>query len=210
MKTVLDTIDPREALTILGPSKAKIRGGDASAKTSANWPEPMLRARADVLAKSKVDSGGLRPAWLRYSGNFYRNVGDALGDAAGHGRLLLLSGGYGILRADEPISCYDRKLRLGDWPPGVLEDTVIEEARRIGATNVVTFVSASADYAKLVRRIPWGSTEIGGVLVTIDFHGGGAQVEVPRRLAQAFGAWWRRSPSDYPPGMVAEVLGRRR
>ncbi|RSM59153.1 hypothetical protein DMH03_25095 [Amycolatopsis sp. WAC 01376] len=203
---VLDAIDPREALTVLGPSKAKNRGGDLP-ESSTVWPEAMLRARADVLARSKVDDGGLRPAWLRYNGNFYRNVGGALGEAAASGRTLILSGGYGLLRADEPISYYDRKLKLGDWPPGVLEDAVLGEARRIGAAKVVTFVSASADYAKLIRRIPWGPTEIGGVLVTVDFHGGGAQVEVPRRLAQAFGAWWRRSPSDYPAGMVVESLG---
>ncbi|WET82654.1 hypothetical protein P3102_16315 [Amycolatopsis sp. QT-25] len=43
--------------------------------------------------------------------------------------------------------------------------------------------------------------------MTIDFHGGGAQVEVPRRLAQAFGAWWRRSPPGRPAGMVVEELG---
>ncbi|RSN07033.1 hypothetical protein DMC63_36035 [Streptomyces sp. WAC 05977] len=205
--TVLTAIEPSESLIVLGPSKAKNRGGDAPAGSDALWPEPMLRARTEVLTRSKVDGGGLRPAWLRYTGNFYRNVGGALGEAAASGRLLILSGGYGILRADEPISSYDRKLKLGDWPPGVLEDAVLGEARRIGAANVVTFVSASADYAKLARRIPWHTTEIGGVLVTIDFHGGGAQVEVPRRLAQAFGAWWRRSPSDYPPGMVTEVLG---
>ncbi|MFD5244887.1 hypothetical protein ACFWIW_10110 [Amycolatopsis sp. NPDC058340] len=203
METVLDTIDPREALAIIGPSKAKHRGG-GTAGSGAAWPEPMLRARADVLARSKVDDGGLLPAWRRYSGNFYRNVGGALGEAAASGRLLILSGGYGILRADEPISCYDRKLRLGDWPPGVLEDAVLGEARRIGATKAVTFVSASADYAKLARRIPW---DIEALLVTIEFHGGGAQVEVPRRLAQAFSAWWRRSPSDYPAGMVVEELG---
>ncbi|GAB3741774.1 hypothetical protein GCM10027598_72840 [Amycolatopsis oliviviridis] len=206
MKTVLDAMNPREALTILGCSKGKNRGGDASGEINAAWPEPMLRARAEVLARSKVDNGGLRPAWLRYSGNFYRNVGSELGEAVRNGRTLILSGGYGILRADEPISYYDRKLKLSDWPSGVLEDAVLGEARRVGATKVVTFVSASADYAKLVRRIPWSSADIEGVLVTIDFHGGGAQVQVPRRLAQAFGAWWRRSPSDYPPGMVTEVL----
>lgn len=200
---VLDAIDPREALTVLGPSKAKNRGGHAG-ETGTDWPEPMLRARAEILARSKVESGGSRPAWQRYSGNFYRNVGGALGEAAEHGRTLILSGGYGILRADEPISYYDRKLRLSDWPPGVLEDAVLAEARRIGATKAVTFVSASADYAKLARRIPW---DIEALLVTIEFHGGGAQVEVPRRLARAFSAWWRRSPSDYPAGMVVEELG---
>nr|WP_246480987.1 YaaA family protein [Amycolatopsis umgeniensis] len=193
-------------MTILGCSKGKTRGG-TTPENGTVWPEPMLRARADVLAKSKVEDGGLRPAWLRYSGHFYRNVDGALGEAVEHGRTLILSGGYGILRADEPIPYYDRKLRLSDWPTGVLEDAVIGEARRIGAAKVVTFVSASADYAKLIRRIPWGETEIGAVLVTIDFHDGGAQIEVPRRLARAFGAWWRGSPSDYPAGMVVEKLG---
>lgn len=202
---VLDAIDPREALTVLGPSKGKNRGGQAT-ETGMAWPGAMLRARTDVLARSKVDDGGLRPAWLRYNGNFYRNVGTALGEAAANGRALILSGGYGILRADEPIAYYDRKLRIGDWPSGMLERAIIDEARRVGATKVVTFVSASADYAKLFRRVPWGGTELGAVLVTIDFHGGGAQVEVPKRLAQAFSAWWHRTPSDYPAGMVAEVL----
>ncbi|MEU3622416.1 hypothetical protein BS329_31165 [Amycolatopsis coloradensis] len=202
---VLNAIDPREALTVLGPSKGKNRGGQAT-ETGTAWSETMLRARAGVLAKSKVDDGGLRPAWRRYNGNFYRNVGGALGEAAANGRALILSGGYGILRADEPIAYYDRKLRLGDWPSGVLEHAILDETRRVGATKVVTFVSASADYAKLVRRIPWDGAEIDAVLVTIDFHGGGAQVEVPKRLAQAFSAWWNRSPSDYPAGMVAEVL----
>ncbi len=202
---VLDAIDPREALTVLGPSKGKNRGGQAI-ETETAWSEAMLRARADVLARSKVDDGGLRPAWLRYNGNFYRNVGSALGEAAANGRALILSGGYGILRADEPISYYDRKLRIGDWPSGMLEHTIIDEARRVSAQKVVTFVSASADYAKLVRRVPWSGTGLGAVLVTIDFHGGGAQVEVPKRLAKAFSAWWRGSPSDYPASMVAEVL----
>ncbi|WP_181776897.1 YaaA family protein [Amycolatopsis pittospori] len=207
METALNTIDPREALTILGCSKGKARGGDSPAEAGAVWPEALLRARTDVLARSKVDGGGLRPAWRRYNGHFYRNVGGALGEAVENGRTLILSGGYGILRADEPIAYYDRKLRLSDWPPGVLEHAIIDQARRLDAAQVVTFVSASADYAKLIRRVPWGETEISAVLVTIDFHDGGAQIEVPRRLAQAFGAWWHGSPSDYPAGMVTEVLG---
>ncbi|WP_410657153.1 hypothetical protein [Amycolatopsis sp. lyj-112] len=148
MKSVLNAIDPHEALSIVGCSKGKARGGDTPAgEAGTRWPEPMLHARADVLAKSKVDDHGLRPAWLRYNGHFYRNVGSAIGEAAAHGRTLILSGGYGILRADEPIAYYDRKLRLSDWPSGVLEHAIIDEAHRIGATKVVGFVSASADYA---------------------------------------------------------------
>ena len=30
--------------------------------------------------------------------------------------------------------------------------------------------------------------------------------EVPRRLAQAFSAWWYRTPADYPAEMIAEPL----
>jgi len=205
--TVLDAINRRDALLIIGCSKAKTTGGQALAlEAKAVWPEPMLRARADVLARSKVEDRYQLPAWRRYSGHFYRNVGDALSEAIGNGRTLILSGGYGVVRGDEPIAYYDRKLKLRDWPPGLLERTLVDETRRVGATKVLGFVSASGDYAKLLRRAPWGAAGIDATLVTIDWHAGGAQIEVPRRLAQAFSAWWYRTPADYPAEMIAERL----
>jgi hypothetical protein len=85
--TVLDAIDRRDALLIIGCSKAKTRGGQALAPEAETvWPGPMLRARADVLARSKVEDRYRLPAWRRYSGHFYRNVGDALRAAIGNGR----------------------------------------------------------------------------------------------------------------------------
>jgi hypothetical protein len=165
----LDAIDRRDALLIIGCSKARTRGGQALAPEAETvWPGPMLRARADVLARSKVEDRYQLPAWRRYSGHFYRNVGDALRAAIGNGRTLILSGGYGVVRGDEPNAYYDRKLKLRDWPPGLLEQTLVDETRRVGATKVIGFVSASGDYAKLLRKTPWGAAGIDATLVTID------------------------------------------
>ncbi|MEV0073587.1 MULTISPECIES: hypothetical protein [unclassified Amycolatopsis] len=203
MRLVEDLVDEPGTLLIIGPSKAKVTGGSPSPAARADWPEELLRAREELLPRSAVDDRTRLPAWQRYNGHFYRHVGDALPDAAASGRLLILSGGYGVARADEPIAFYDRKLRLRDWPPGTLEAAIQYEVHRLGARRVLGFGSASADYAKLLRRVPW---EVEATLVTVDFHGGGAQVEVPKRLAHAFAAAWRREPGRRPPGVVAVPL----
>ncbi|MEW2504519.1 hypothetical protein AB0878_29045 [Amycolatopsis sp. NPDC047767] len=203
MRLVEGLVDEPGTLLIIGPSKAKVVGGSSRPVGRADWPEGLLRGREELLPRSAVDERAWLPAWQRYSGHFYRNVGDALPDAAASGRLLILSGGYGVARAEEPIAYYDRKLRLRDWPPGTLEDAIRYEVDRLGARRVLGFVSSSADYAKLLRRVPW---EVEATLVTIDFHGGGAQVEVPKRLAHAFAAAWRREPERMPPGVVAVPL----
>ncbi|QRP43966.1 hypothetical protein [Amycolatopsis sp. FDAARGOS 1241] len=203
MRLAEDLVDEPGTLLIIGPSKAKVTGGSPRTAARADWPEDLLRARADLLPRSVVDDRTQLPAWQRYRGHFYRHVGDALPDAAASGRLLILSGGYGVARADEPIACYDRKLRLRDWPPGTLEAAIQYEVQRLGTRRVLGFVSKSADYAKLLRRVRW---DVDATLVTIDFHGGGAQAEVPKRLAHAFAAVWLREPERMPPGVVTEPL----
>ena len=45
---------------------------------------------------------------------------------------MIISGGYGIARADEPIGWYDKILQLADWPAGLLESALISEVRRSG------------------------------------------------------------------------------
>ncbi|HWD04904.1 MAG TPA: hypothetical protein VG674_20885 [Amycolatopsis sp.] len=200
---VEELADRPGTVLIIGPSKAKAAGGGPRTPGRADWPGELLRARARQLARSGVDESAELPAWQRYRGHFYRNVGDALPDAAASGRLLILSGGYGVVRAEEPICRYDRKLHLRDWPPGVLEAALLYEVRRLKARRVLGFGSASADYTALLRRVPW---EVPATLVTIDFHQGGAQAEVPKRLATAFAAVWRRDRAGLPPGVVTERL----
>jgi hypothetical protein len=71
---------------------------------------------------------------------------------------------------------------------------------------VVAFASATTGYAKLLRRTPWREAEISARLVTITGVTGGAMVEVPRRLGQAFSAFWNQQHDSYPPGTTVEDL----
>jgi hypothetical protein len=97
-------------------------------------------------------------------------------------------------------------LRLADWPPGVLESALLREAHRVGAETVVAFASATTGYAQLLRRTPWRDGGITALLVTITGVTGGAMTEVPRRLAQAFSAFWNQQRDGYPPGTIVNRL----
>jgi hypothetical protein len=70
---------------------------------------------------------------------------------------------------------------------------------------VVAFAAATTEYTKLLRRTCWQQAGIDARLVTITGITSGALSEVPRRLGQAFSAFWNRQ-HDYPPGTIVEVL----
>jgi hypothetical protein len=187
-------------------SAAKARGGQpALAAGEVPWPERLRAARSRVLAGAVADLSQVMPAWCRYTGTFYQYARPALAQAVSAGHVVIISGAYGIARAGEPIGWYDKVLRLADWPDGVLESALISEAHRIGADRVVAFTSATTGYAQLMRRTPWREAGITARLVTITGVTGGAMVEVPRRLAQAFSAFWNRQDS-YPPGTIVDRL----
>jgi len=86
----------------------------------------------------------------------------------------IISGGYGIVRASEPIGWYDKVLRLADWPAGVLESALISEAHRVRAETVVAFASATTGYAHVLRRTHWRDGGITARLATITGVTGGA------------------------------------
>jgi len=159
-----------------------------------------------VLATSKADTTHVLPAWRRYTGAFYQYARPALADAVARGQVVIISGGYGIARGDEPIGWYDKVLQLADWPAGLLESALVTEAQRCGAATVVAFAPVSTDYAKLLRRTRWLQAGIDARLVTITSVTGGAMGEVPRRLGQAFSAFWNRQHVSYPPGITVELL----
>ncbi len=168
---------------------------------------PELReARAQVLSSSKLDMTQVLPAWRRYTGTFYQHANPALADAVTYGHVLIISGGYGILRAEELIGWYDRQLNLTDWPRGVLESALIAEAHHHNLDTVVAFASATTGYAQLLHRVPWRPAGIKARLVTVSGVTAGAMVEVPRRLGQAFSAFWTEQHASYPPGATIESL----
>jgi hypothetical protein len=63
--------------------------------------------------------------------------------SAATGHVVIISGGKGIARSEEPIGWYDKILQLTDWPAGLLESALISEARRRGARTVVAFAPAA-------------------------------------------------------------------
>jgi hypothetical protein len=200
-------IHPERCMLIITCSGSKRPGGQApSHKHDSQWAPQLREARARVLASSGLDMTRVLPAWRRYSGTFYQHANPALADAVKRGHVLIVSGGYGILRAEELIGLYDRQLNLADWPRGVLESALISETDRLGLDTVVAFASATTGYAKLLCRVPWQEAGITASLVTISGVTGGAMVEVPRRLGQAFSVFWAGQHDSYPPGTTAENL----
>ncbi|HUY46059.1 MAG TPA: Swt1 family HEPN domain-containing protein [Streptosporangiaceae bacterium] len=203
----LRDFDPGRCMLIITCSGSKQPGGQAPSGDDDNQWAPQLReARARVLASSELDITRVLPAWRRYTGTFYQHAKPALADAVNRGHVLVISGGYGILRAEEPIGWYDRQLNLADWPKGVLESALISEAHRCRLDTVVAFASATTGYAQLLRRVPWREAGITARLVTVSGVTGGAMVEVPRRLGQAFSAFSTGQHDSYPPGTTVENL----
>ena len=206
---ILQKLVAAETLLVIPCSKGKRSGGESSTREPSPWPPDLLAARQANLEKAKADERQLMPAWLRYTGGFYSTAGSELGDAVARDTpLLILSGGYGVLHAEEPIGDYNKILRLTDWPGGLLEDLLIREAGRRDVSSVVAFAASSSDYAKLIRRTKWKDAGLGAFLVTIRNAGMGASGKIPRRLGQAFACFWRGQPAEmYPEGTTVETLG---
>lgn len=164
-------------------SARKETGGRPPGQADEVASPPDLRdARRRVLATASADTTRVLPAWRRYTGGFYQHARPALADAVASGHVMIISCGYGIARAGEPIGWYDKILQLTDWPAGLLESALISEAQRCGAHTVVAFAPATTDHARLLRRIRWLQVGIDARLVTITGVTGGAMPEVPRRL----------------------------
>ena len=205
--SMLRHIDPRRALLVIPCSAAKARGGQPTIpRIREEWPESFRMARARVLARADSDASRELPAWRRYEGAFYTCARPALATAVAAGAVVIISGGYGVARAQEPIGWYDKILRLADWPPGLLESALIDQARRAGTDTVVAFAAATTPYAQLLRRTPWRDAGLSACLVTITGVTAGAMVEVPRRLGLGFAAFWNHQHDTYPPGTTAEQL----
>jgi hypothetical protein len=170
------------------------------------WPPDLRDARRRVLATANADTARVLPAWRRYTGTFYQNARPALAHAAAAGHVVIISGGYGIARGEEPSGWYDKILQLTEWPAGLLESVLISEARRCGVRTVVAFAPATTDYARLLRQTRWAQAGVDARLVSVTGVTGGAMAEVPRRLGQAFSAFWTRTPGSYPPGITVELL----
>jgi hypothetical protein len=127
------------------------------------------------------------PAWLRYSGRLYESADGVFDEEGRDWRLLILSGGYGLVLPDEPIGDYGRRFSLRDWRDSLIERCLVAVADELGAQRVVALCSGSTDYAAAVRSARWGDRDV--ALGAPDAGGrGGAQVVVPRAQGEALAA----------------------
>ncbi len=81
--------------------------------------EQLADARRAIANNAQIDESTLAPAWRRYSGTLYHAAAPVLGNAIQRGQLphlLILSGGYGIVHARDPIGTYNATLVLAHWP----------------------------------------------------------------------------------------------
>lgn len=152
----------KDTLLLIPCSGAKQRGSKPSnALSILSALDParaaaLANARAALREKARVDEKTLMPAYLRYSGKLYEHGSTSIGGAIAAGqRVLIVSGGYGLLLADEPIGMYEKRFALSDWPGGLLEGCILDYARHEGIRSVIAVVSSTTDYAKLIRRVNW-------------------------------------------------------
>lgn len=193
-ETGLDCL--RDTLILIPCSGRKNPGGSSAtdcAPITDDLPAPLARrlldARRPVLANAGADERQLLPAWRRYAGMFYICADPALADAVDTGlHILILSGGYGIVKACEPIGTYSTRLILAAWPRGLLEEVLLTYAARHRLNAVRAFVSASTDYCRVVCRTQWGDAGIEDAAILAPETARGAMVKAPRAQGEALSA----------------------
>ena len=200
---VMDGLDRSRVLLIV-PCSARKRSGGTAATQLLRWPQELVAARRPVLADAGLDDRWLRPAWQRYDGEFYRAAGAGLRQVAEAGRMVILSGGYGLINGSEPIGTYNRVLSLAEWPPGLLENLLQQRARESNG-DVVAFAAATTAYASPLHRIRWDLPARRRVfLVSVSGLRGAANVS--RRLGEACNSFLTSERPTWPEGIRVDPL----
>jgi hypothetical protein len=147
--------------------------------------EELLEARRLVKEKIAIDESTLVPARQRYCGSLYSSAGQALDDLSESGsHIVILTGGYGLVVATEPIGMYDQVFKPSWWPHRILERSLVAYARHHRISSVRAFASATSPYAKLLQRVRWRDADIDDALLLTPHAGRGAMRKSPASLEQ--------------------------
>jgi hypothetical protein len=95
----------------LGTPTLKIMTISSSSFSSAS-PARTVGCGSLINSAPEADATYVLPTWRRYIGTFCQHARPALAHAAGTDYVMIISGGYGIARADEPIGWYDKSCSL--------------------------------------------------------------------------------------------------
>jgi hypothetical protein len=201
---ILTDLNPARCLIVIPCSASKRQGGRPGVPTFSSGGLSAARRRVLDMRDSRTDESLVLPAWQRYDGNLYRAAGRAvLADLAASGRLVILSGGYGVLDGRDLIGYYNRLMKSRDWPSGLLEQTVALRAEEAGL-DVVAFAGATTVYAKVLRRAPW-RLAAGQTARLVMIRGGRGVSAISRSLGLALSAFVA-GRGGYPQDAVVESL----
>lgn len=185
-RTGLPTLQFDECLFVLPCSGAKSSDG-ASRETRSvidNLPvhlaDELALARSRIADMARVDESTFLPAIDRYDGYLYDEGRPAIKLLLDRGaRVLIISGGYGLVLPDEPIGYYSCVFQPKMWPDRLVERCLAAFAKETGVRRVVGILSATTSYATVFRRTAWPSSVKSVHLLTPE-PVGGAMVKAPR------------------------------
>jgi hypothetical protein len=190
---------PARTLIVLPCSGAKSRratsdrpGLSISDEIEPSLAKELRHARQRLLELGGHDERERSPAVDRYAGTLYKAGGPGIRrllEAGTH--VAIVSGGYGVVLAEEPIGLYDRRFKSGDWPRKLAGRVLASYAERHDLETVLAFLARTTSYAEVVRSAPWGSQVKRVELVSADHAGGGGMRVVPETLGEAIGQYAR-------------------
>lgn len=129
---------------------------------------------------AKVDESTLLPAVERYIGYLYQAAGSVFTILLDSGAdVLIISGGYGVALAREPIGLYDQKYCESMWPNDLIPRCLSAHAGIVRAESVVGLFSATTEYASTFSKTSWPRTVKQAFLISPE-RTPGAMVKAPR------------------------------
>jgi hypothetical protein len=186
----VDALTDASVLLVIPCSSGKRTGGSTSAggpsvvdHLPAALGDELVAARRAMAARADVRADALLPAWQRYDGNLYQAAGDALRRFMDAGvPLAIISGGYGVVLADESVGWYEAMFHPADWPHRVVPRCLAALTAAFEVRRVVALAGASTKYAAVIRRVAW---PVPAVLLSPAAGGGGAMRRTPRVIGEA-------------------------
>ena len=212
-----------ETLLVLPCSAKKAHVGSTAGRGHVSILDSLPKLLANELnecritnaADAEVDESTRLPAIDRYAGHLYKSAGPAAFSTLSQSRagVLIVSGGYGVVLADELIGDYNMAYRASKWPRNLIGRCLAQYAECIGASTVVGLFSATTSYARTFRRAPWTCSRV--FLAAPEPPASAAMVRVPRAQGEALAAIscehrlrpsWRSS--DELRMQVTQLVGR--
>lgn len=209
---------PARTLLII-PCSGKKAGGSLSGHStrltnviSNDLGCALVAARQRLSDSIQLEERFLCPAWKRYSGSLYTsgNAGLKIAISAGF-PTMIISGGYGLLLAEEPIGTYNKMFQVSDWPRGLLEEILIGLVADWKISSVRAFASSTTGYGKLLLQVPWSRSNVKDAWLISPETSTGAMIKSPRAQGEALtammlGTLHHRWKSSDGLGLIATQL----